>query len=356
VRKSHIRKGFALLATLVALFLVGATPALEEKTETRNVAVVNGISITQADFDLEMRRVAGAHFRNGHPLQEEQIGEIGRKVCEALINRELLYQESKREDIKVDMGQVDRYLQGIRDRCGGREEYARLLNMMNVSEDQLINEYTRALAVENYIVWKFGSAVTVKETEKKEFYENHQEYFQRLERVRASHILILVADGDPRANVVKQRARKKLEGIRKRAMAGEEFTALAREFSQCPSRDKDGDLGYFHRGVMEPAFEKAAFDLEIGEISEIIETGFGYHLIKITDKQPSYIAPFDEMKEKIVEHLRQSKIEEMVKKHVDKLRQSAKVERFCLEGICNISGTCTDCPTKTGCQENGLKR
>ncbi|MRR07152.1 MAG: peptidylprolyl isomerase, partial [Deltaproteobacteria bacterium] len=112
----------------------------------------------------------------------------------------------------------------------------------------------------------------------------------------------------------------------KRAKAGEDFAVLAKDNSTCPSAAQGGNLGYFGKGQMVPAFETAAFSLKSGEISEVVETQFGYHIIKVTDKKPAGTVPFAEAKNDIIEYLKTQKIQQDISKYVEKLRKEAKIE------------------------------
>ena len=140
------------------------------------------------------------------------------------------------------------------------------------------------------------------------------------------HILISVS---PQADETqKAAARKKIEEIQKKVKKGDDFAALAKESSQCPSSASGGDLGFFGRGQMAKPFEDAAFALEPGETSGIVETRFGYHIIKSTEKKPGTTIAFEDVKEKIMQFLKQKKLSEQLGEYTNGLEKTAKVERF----------------------------
>ena len=145
-------------------------------------------------------------------------------------------------------------------------------------------------------------------------------------QVKASHILIRVDPGADES--AKKASRSELERIQKRVKKGEDFAALAREFSQGPTGIKGGDLGYFSRGRMVKSFEEAAFALNPGDVSGIVETRFGYHLIKVTDKREEGVIGFDEVKDRLHEGLKRVAVQEEVGKHVAELRKKADLEIF----------------------------
>ena len=120
--------------------------------------------------------------------------------------------------------------------------------------------------------------------------------------------------------------REKAEAIRKRVAAGEDFATVAKAESKCPSAAKGGDLGYFGKGQMVPAFETAAFSLKPGQISEVVETQFGYHVIKVTDRKQAETVKFNDVKDKIEDYLKNQQAQKPMADYVEKLRKQAKIE------------------------------
>ncbi|MCL6584690.1 MAG: peptidyl-prolyl cis-trans isomerase [bacterium] len=146
------------------------------------------------------------------------------------------------------------------------------------------------------------NSLTVDEESIKKYYETHETQYQLPKQVRARHILIKT---DPAADVAKkEEAKKQAEALLQRIKAGEDFAKLAGEFSQDPgSASQGGDLGYFGQGRMTPAFEKAAFALPKGGLSEVVESPFGYHIIKVEDIQEARTKPIEEVREQIKSQL-----------------------------------------------------
>ena len=200
------------------------------------------------------------------------------------------------------------------------------LTKMQLSETVVKNQIKQGLAIQKLIDNKFAKNISLSDSETKEYYDKNPEQFKLPEQVKASHILIKVdrAAEEP----VKKAAMEEMVKIQKRINNGEDFAALAREYSQCPSSEKGGDLGFFGRGQMVPPFEKAAFALKPGEVSGIVETEFGYHIIKVTDKRDSMAITYEDVKDKLKNYLKKRKEREEVGKYVAGLRATANVEIF----------------------------
>ncbi len=321
------RKWYLILAMALVLTSVGFRTWAEEKQPSEaKVAEVNGAVITQKDFENEMRRVERMFSKRGKPLSDSQVSEVKKEVLESLINRELLYQESAKENVDIAQATVDERLSKLKKRFADEAEFRRALSQMNLSEMSLKSQLKREMAIQQLIDEKIAGKVSVSDEESKTYYDTNPDHFKRPEEVRASHILIKV---DPQADESQRtQTLQKIEEIQVKAKKGEDFAALAREFSEGPSAPRGGDLNYFRRGQMVKPFEDVAFALEPGEVSDIVETRFGYHVIKVTDKKPETEIAYDDVKGKIEAFLKRKKIEEETKKYVAKLREKAEVKRF----------------------------
>jgi peptidyl-prolyl cis-trans isomerase C len=166
--------------------------------------------------------------------------------------------------------------------------------------------------------------VKVTDAEVDEFYAANIEKFATPEQVRARHILVKVESGTTTEQ--KAAAKKKIEEVLAKAREGVDFAELARDYSEGPSAPQGGDLGLFTRGRMVPAFEEAAFSMKAGEVSAIVETRFGYHIIKVEERKPAGTANKEEVTDRIRQFLNQQKLSETVMARLEALREDAKVE------------------------------
>ncbi len=155
-----------------------------------------------------------------------------------------------------------------------------------------------------------SAAVTHEELE--EHYNSNKDSFLSANKVQASHILV---DSLELANEVKDKLDK-----------GETFEALAKEYSSCPSKERGGDLGMFEQGQMVPEFEEAAFAMKVNDISKPVETQFGYHIIKVTDKEEAGVLSFDDVRSNLLRNMMADKQAAMYQNHIAKLKEKYAVE------------------------------
>lgn len=324
------RQGIGWFFVLPLAFVLGSVAypvrAEEKQPSGDKVAVVNGSEITREDFEDEMSRVQRIFSDRGTPLSEPQLSEVKREVLESLINRELLYQESQRKGIGVEQSAVDDRMSALKGRFPSEGEFKNALSQMNLSEAAVESQIKREMVIQKLVDKQFAGKITVSDDESRTYYDSHPDLFRKPEEVRASHILIKVDPGADESD--KAEARKKIEKIQERLQKSEDFATLATEFSEGPSGPRGGDLNYFRRGQMVKPFEDTAFELEPDEVSDIVETRFGYHLIKVTDKRPETTITYGDIKGRIGDYLKQQKIQGETKRFVQKLKEKAEVKRF----------------------------
>lgn len=178
-----------------------------------------------------------------------------------------------------------------------------------------------------YIKREVAQKVTVSDDEIRSYYDSHRDEFKTPEMIKARHILVKV---DPAASADdRQKAKEKAEMFLKKIKNGEDFAKLASEVSDDPgTKPKGGDLGFFPRGRMVKPFEDAAFSLKPGEVSPIVETQFGFHVIKVEDKKDAAVEPFDTVKELLRQKMVQDRSRQVITDFIDKAMQDSKTEFF----------------------------
>ena len=163
---------------------------------------------------------------------------------------------------------------------------------------------------------------TVTKADAKKVYDDTPQRFNSPEKVRASHILIKTDGLDAKA---KADAKKEMGKLLAKVKSGEDFAELAKSHSACPSSADGGDLNFFERGRMVPEFSAAAFTMKIGDVSDIVETQFGFHLIKVTDRQEAEVKSFDDVKDDLKMELTNNKKRELWTEYHTTLRTDAKI-------------------------------
>ena len=293
---------------------------------SKKVAIVNGTAIVQSELDRGMEGVVQRRAQTGAPMDEAQLKTIKMDVLNNLIKRELLNQESKKEKITVPDEQVTDKLSKIKQRFKGDAEFKDMLTKMKLTEAQIKSQLKEDLAIQALIDKKVVEKINVTEQDAQSYYDTHPEAFKHPEQIRASHILVTV---DPKADPAKkEEAHKKIESIQEKLKAGGDFATLAKELSDCPSKEKGGDLGYFTKGQMVKPFEDAALALKPGETSGIVETQFGYHIIKLAEIKPEGIMPYAEVKDQLTQYLKQEKVKAELDSYLAGLEKTAKIEKL----------------------------
>ena len=288
------------------------------------VARVNGETITKADFDKAVKNIEA---RAGSPVPADQRDRIYRGLLDQLIGYKLLQQETKTRKVVVADADVDARVAQIRQQFPNEEAFKQALQQQNVTLEQLKADARADMAVDKLIGDSIASKVVVKPEDIQAFYQANQDHFKQGDRVRASHILITVpqnADAPTKAA-----AKAKAEDLLKQIKAGKDFGELAKANSQDPgSAPNGGDLGYFQQGEMVGPFNDVAFSLKPGAVSDVVETQFGYHIIKVVDKQAGGVVPFDQAKGQIQQYLEQQSRQKETESFVAGLRSKGKVEIY----------------------------
>lgn len=332
--QNHVTK--ALCYAIVLLLLQTTAAFSEEKPAAKKkaaagekpaagavLAKVNGVAITSAERDRAVREMLAQQSMSGQQANPEMMPQMENAALEQLINIELLYQKGKKLPVKDLSQKTEEKVAQSRKQFSSQADFEKALKGVNMNEKQLRDLAQRNIIIDNLLQKEVFSKITVTEADAKKFYDENPDKFKMPERTRASHILI---SADQKATPEeKKKAKEKAAAVRKRVAGGEDFAAVAKSDSNCPSASKGGDLGYFGKGQMVPEFEKAAAALKLGELSDVVETPFGYHIIKVTERKPSETVKFAEVKSRIEEYLKSQKAQKPLADFVAGLRKEAKV-------------------------------
>lgn len=283
------------------------------------LARVNGEPVTKTDFDRLVRNI---EIGNG-PIPAERRDQVLRNLLDQLITYTVMTQEAKAKNVTVTDGEIDERIKQMRGPASDAD-FQKALEARHMSADQLRTDAKVQLTIEKMMEAQVASVSTATDTEAREFYDKNPEKFKQGDTVRASHILLRV---DPNApEPAKKQARTRIAGLLKRARSGADFAVLAKQHSQDGSAQQGGDLGYFERGEMVPAFSEAAFSLAPGQISDVVTTQFGFHIVKVTDRKPAARVPYEQVSRQIVEYLSSQKKQERATQVVDEAKKRARIE------------------------------
>jgi peptidyl-prolyl cis-trans isomerase C len=292
------------------------------------VASVNGVLIPKEYLEREVKRFEEQALRQGQMVGESSREEINRQALDTLIDIELLYQESQRRGFEISEDRIDEQVSNLRDQFGDEDGFSEALEQIGISREELRTEFNRQLAIQEMIDTDIAPSVSVSEQESTDFYQSNPDFFLTPEQVRARHILIQVSPDASEEE--KSEARSRIEEIRARIEAGADFADMASEFSEDGSSANGGDLGYFHKDRMVKPFADAAFSLDIGELSGIVTTQYGFHLIQVTDRKAESVVPYEDVQSRIFEYLHREKVMVAIEELAAQLRGQAEIEEYTL--------------------------
>lgn len=315
--------GFLVLIATVMFFCVSPLWAAKAKPEL--AAEVNGVPVYKADvekrMDLLLRQIAA---QASEMPSEADLKEINSRILNDLIEYKMLLNESEKQGITVSDAEVDAELSQIKTNFLDETGFATALNQAGVTEAEFSQTIKDTLGIQKLLEIQMADKIKVSDNEIKAFYDSNPNLFEQEERVHARHILKMV---EPNASAIdRDKKKKELEEVLRALKNGSDFSDLAMKYSDDPSKIMGGDLGYFTRGRMVKPFEDAAFALKTGEISGIVETQFGYHIIKLEDRQSARTIPYEEIKSAISENISMQKRQEAADQYINGLYKKSQIK------------------------------
>jgi len=288
------------------------------------MAKVNQTEIRASQVEQVLQLSLRRGSRNTDSLSEERMGRLRRQVLDQLVEEELLYQLSQKEKVQVPEKRVDEEVQTLQSRFLSPEEYEASLKEQGLTPALARERVRRNLAVEEIIRQKTTGGAGPSEAEIAEYYKKNRERLRRAESARVQQIFVrLPPRSDPET---KGRARQALEALIKEIRAGKDFGAAIREYSQGTDQGPGGDLGWVTRNGPTPILADAALKLKVGEISDVLETPAGFHVLKVLEKKPGGEASLEEARAQVESLLRQQKEREALASLVAKLKTEARIE------------------------------
>lgn len=296
--------------------------------------IINGERVSPDILDFEFSQIKSHHQNQGDVSCCERDDEFRGHANENIIVRMLLSQEARRTTEPVRKAEVDKAIKNLEKNHGGREKFFEAFNLVPGDEGRVRRDVESTLHVEKMLDRVCADDGVPPEEELKRFYEGHLDRYMTVERVRASHIL-----GSPSREPGKD-LYQSLRDVRRQILEGADFDELARQHSEKydpagkpPADDPDAprgdgiDLGLFARGELLQEFELVAFSMNVGEVSPVFASPFGYHIVKLTGRQPSAPKPLDEIRETVLADFVQDRRQGKVRTYVEELRAKASIEQ-----------------------------
>jgi parvulin-like peptidyl-prolyl isomerase len=313
-------------AALLAGVLV-CTGAWAQGIHPGDAVRINNVAISYqrfAAFYQEYLRSKGASA-SMPGFRVPLLDRLRREAMDLMIEQEVVRQAAEKKGIEVSAGEVEAEVARLRSVFDSPQAFARRLETEGFTEESYRKHVAGMLAGVKYMDRVRAAVPPVSDEELETYYRDNEYRLTLPEQVRVRHILLTwktLGTQDDRAAI-----REQMAPILERARSGEDFAALAREYSEdYDTKRNGGDTGFFRRGQMAPAFEQVAFSLKPGEISDRVETPFGVHIIRLEEHRPARLLPLDEIREKLRDHVYQERVEAAVDQEIKRLRAAAEIK------------------------------
>lgn len=284
------------------------------------LARVNGEEVTKVELDRLVRNME----LSGQPIPAERRDEILRDMLDQLITYTALRQEIRARNISVPEPEIEANLQQMQKQFPDSKEFQKALSDRGMTMERLRADARVDMAINKMMEDEVSLQPEATDGQVRDFYDKNPDKFKQEEAVRASHILIRVApDAD---DAVKKKARARAEDLAKQAKGGADFAELARTNSDDASAQMGGDLSFLAPGQTVAAFDKAAFSMQPGQISDVVETEFGFHVIKVTEKRAADTVRFELASPRIRAYLTDEAKQERAKAFIEQIKKKLKIE------------------------------
>jgi len=306
------------------LFLSGPTSSSEAVVD-RVVAMVNQEIITLSEVEKRIPPQKEEVVTEDRLQKQERTQALHRQVLEKLIEEKLIDQEAKKSAVKVSSKEVDAAVEEVKRRNGAtQEDLERALAVEGLTLETYKKQIEKTIQRQRLINWSVKVEEKAGEKDLREFYKKNISRYRPNETYRPAQILFVIPKEATPGEIreIRKRCQNVLEKIRK----GEDFGELAVLYSEDTSNKDRGDLGYFKKGELLPIFEKEALRLKVGEVSEIIRTEFGFHIIKLLDRKGTDPLPFEEVVERVKADYYESEMEKAFRQFLTTLKEKAVIE------------------------------
>jgi peptidyl-prolyl cis-trans isomerase C len=299
-------------------------PSVGPNAETVMITV-NGQEITagqiQARVNMMLSRMQG---QVPPEMMQQLAGQAVQQVQDQLIMEILLTEAVEKANIQIDDAETEKILTQIKSGLPEGETLEEALKANDTTLEKLKADIVKDQRINQLIEDQLVNVVEATDEDAAKHYAENPQQFMQPERVEAAHILVSFEEEETDETRAAKKA--KIEALKKQLDEGADFAELAKAESKCPSAERGGELGAFGREQMVPEFSEAAFALEPGQISDVVETQFGYHLIKVAEKTPESVIPLATVNDRLKEMLTNNKKRDTAARYMQKLRETATIE------------------------------
>ncbi|MGH7951371.1 MAG: peptidylprolyl isomerase [Limisphaerales bacterium] len=300
------------------------------------IAKGKGFELKRSELDEVMTGMKSAAAARGQAIPPEQMTNLEGMMLNRLIQIKILLQKATAADKADGQKKADAQVAALREQAGSQQVFEDHLKAVGMTPDELRTKIAQEATATSTLTRELG--ITVTDAEVKQFYNDHPADFEQPETAHVRHILLMTMDPATRQPLPADQVaakKKQIEDILKRVKAGEDFAKLAAEYSEDPgSKDKGGELPPFSRGQMVPEFEAAAFALQTNQVSDVVTTAYGFHIIKLIGKTPAKkLALADKLPmtdttiaDKVKNFLVQQKTEKLAPPYLAKLNKASDVQ------------------------------
>lgn len=324
-----------LLTLAAATFLcAGATHASAQANLFADpvVAKGKGFEIKQSEVEDAFLKFKANAAGNGQAVPDTQRDEIEKRILERLVVVKVLGARANEADKAESKKKADKFLEDTRKAAGSESAFNRQLLAMGLTEDEFKRDVLERAMSEEVIERELKPKVNVTDAQVKKFYEDNPARFEQPELVKFQHLHISTVDPASRREVPvaeKTKRREIADKALERAKKGEDFQTLVAEYSDDVRTKNRGGEYTVAKGTMEPAFagiESAAFSMRIGQVSDVLTSAFGFHILKVTERVPSKKIPFTEVSDKIRDALKQQEVQKLLPDFIETVKKDAGVE------------------------------
>ena len=283
-------------------------------------AIVNGMEISGEAVQFELDRLVRFYMGHGMTMDEvkQNLPKLEEKALDQAVGAKLLLDRASELDMPVTAADIDAEVAKVVMQVGGEENFKKALEAQGITEVVFRKELEKGAKVNKLVEQACAGVPDPTEDEVAKFYEAHKAEFVVPPQVLCQHILVKGSD---------DKALDKIKEIRERIVSGKsDFAAEAKEHSDCPSGAEGGSLGWFGRGMMVPEFDKVAFEMKKGEVSGVVSTQFGYHIIYKADEKGGGEQTLVDVHDQIKDLLRHEARGRAMDSFVAELKANAKIE------------------------------